>query len=91
MNYCTADQIKPEALLLLWGEKRQLLGKRSRWRRFKLWLILSISTLLKVTMKIIDESERLKGEMVGVSVEEEEGVRKRKGVINNLAEQETSR
>jgi len=45
----------------------------------------------KVTMKIIDESERLKGEMVGVSVEEEEGVRKRKGVINNLAEQETSR
>lgn len=42
-------------------------------------------------MKIIDESERLKGEMVGVSVEEEEGVRKRKGVINNLAEQETSR
>ena len=42
-------------------------------------------------MKIIDESERLKGEMVGVSLEEEEGIRKRKGVVNNLAEQETSR
>ena len=46
---------------------------------------------VKVTMKIIDESERLKGEMVGVSLEEEEGIRKRKGVVNNLAEQETSR
>ena len=45
----------------------------------------------KVTMKIIDESERLKGEMVGVSLEEEEGIRKRKGVVNNMAEQETSR
>ena len=44
-----------------------------------------------MTMKIIDESERLKGEMVGVSLEEEEGIRKRKGVVNNLAEQETSR
>ena len=43
-------------------------------------------------MKIIDESERLKGEVVGVSLEEEEGIRKRKGVVNNLAaEQETSR
>ena len=44
-------------------------------------------------MKIIDESERLKGEVVGVSVEEEEGIRKRKakGVVNNLAEQEPSR
>ena len=47
---------------------------------------------VKVTMKIIDESERLKGEVVGVlSLEEEEGVRKRKGAGNNLAEQETSR
>ena len=46
---------------------------------------------VKVTMKIIDESERLKGEVVGVSLEEEEGIRKRKGVVNNLAEQETSR
>ena len=47
---------------------------------------------LKVTMKIIDESERLKGEVVGVlSLEEEEGVRKRKGAVNNLAEHETSR
>jgi len=46
----------------------------------------------KVTMKIIDESERLKGEVVGVlSLEEEEGVRKRKGAGNNLAEHETSR
>ena len=42
-------------------------------------------------MKIIDESERLKGKVVGVSVEEEEGIRKRKGAVNNLAEQETSR
>ena len=43
-------------------------------------------------MKIIDESERLKGEVVGVlSLEEEEGVRKRKGAGNNLAEHETSR
>ena len=42
-------------------------------------------------MKIIDESERLKGEVVGVSVEEEEGIRKRKGPVNNVAEQETSR
>ena len=47
---------------------------------------------VKVTMKIIDESERLKGEVVGVlSLEEEEGVRKRKGAVNNLAEHETSR
>ena len=47
---------------------------------------------VKVTMKIIDESERLKGEVVGVlSLEEEEGVRKRKGAVNNLAENETSR
>ena len=47
---------------------------------------------VKVTMKIIDESERLKGEVVGVlSLEEEEGVRKRKGPVNNLAEHETSR
>ena len=43
-------------------------------------------------MKIIDESERLKGEVVGVlSLEEEEGVRKRKGAVNNLAGHETSR
>ena len=42
-------------------------------------------------MKIIDDSERLKGEVVGVSVEEEEGIRKRKGPVNNVAEQETSR
>ena len=51
-----------------------------------------VLNFVKVTMKIIDESERLKGEVVGVlSLEEEEGVRKRKGAGNNLAEHETSR
>ena len=59
---------------------------------FKFSSQIPVLNFVKVTMKIIDESERLKGEVVGVlSLEEEEGVRKRKGAINNLAEHETSR
>ena len=59
---------------------------------FKFFSQIPVLNFVKVTMKIIDESERLKGEVVGVlSLEEEEGVRKRKGSINNLAEHETSR
>ena len=59
---------------------------------FKFFSQIPVLNFVKVTMKIIDESERLKGEVVGVlSLEEEEGVRKRKGAVNNLAEHETSR
>lgn len=59
---------------------------------FKFFSQIPVLNFVKVTMKIIDESERLKGEVVGVlSLEEEEGVRKRKGAGNNLAEHETSR
>ena len=59
---------------------------------FKFSSQIPVLNFVKVTMKIIDESERLKGEVVGVlSLEEEEGVRKRKGAGNNLAEHETSR